>query len=152
MYGSNYYGSLVFAAGLLVTSQTPIPPSSGGNGYGTADYAQGVYGAGLVVTGQTPVPPPSSSKGNGYACVYYGAGVYGAGFVITSKTPIPQPSVDGGNSSGGSPKRARRAESNFARPVDERQRDAEKASVEQRIADDDEEIIVILSLWMNLKE
>lgn len=111
MYGGNYYGSLVMAAGLVVTSAV-VPPSSQCTGYGGVYYGAGVYGAGLVITTQTPVPP----------------------------TP---PTPDSQNSSGDSPRRTHRD--------DERARAEEAARAEQRITDDDEEILAILSVWINLK-
>lgn len=92
MFGSSYFGSLVFAAGLVVTSQTPVPPAAGdGNGLGTTYHGSGVFGAGLVVTSQTPVPP-TTTGGNGIGTTYFGAGVFGAGLVVTSQTPVPPPS------------------------------------------------------------
>lgn len=90
-FGSTYFGALVFGAGLVVTSMTPVPPpTTGGNGYGTAQFGQHVFGAGAVVTSETPVPPtpPVSTGGNGYGTTYFGAHVFGAGFVVTSQTPV----------------------------------------------------------------
>lgn len=90
-FGTTYFGALVFGAGLVVSSMTPAPPSTGGNGYGTAQFGQHVFGAGVVVTSETPVPP-ATTGGNGPGTVYHGAHVFGAGFVVTSMTPVgPEP-------------------------------------------------------------
>lgn len=90
MYGSGYYGALVFGAGLVVASLTPVPPAGASNGYGTAVYGAHVYGAGAVVTSQVPIPPtPTATQGNGYGTAVYGAHVYGAGVVVTSQVPVP---------------------------------------------------------------
>lgn len=89
MYGAGIYGSLVFGAGLVVTSLTPVPPAGEGNGYGASGpYGTGVYGAGQVVTATAPVLPEGSTAGNGYGTCIYGAHVYGAGCVVTSAVPV----------------------------------------------------------------
>lgn len=140
MFGASYYGSLVLAAGLVVTAQTPIPPTGDGNGYACAAYGTGVYGAGQVVTSQTPIPPePPEGEGNGYGYPWYGAGVYGAGLVITSQTPIPPTPItpDDGGGSGGSDGRK------YYRKRLEPKRFSE--------AGDEEDLELILAVWLNLK-
>jgi hypothetical protein len=92
MYGGSMYGALVFGAGLIVTSLTPVPPAATeSNGYGTAQYGQHVLGAGSVVTSQVPVPPTPSTptQSNGYGTCLYGAHVCGAGCIVTSLVPVP---------------------------------------------------------------
>jgi len=100
MFGGSYFGALVFGAGLVVTSQIPVPPTTaGGNGFGTTYFGSGVFGAGKVVTSQTPVPP-AATGGNGFGTTYFGSGVFGAGLVITGQTPVP-PVVTGAASGPG---------------------------------------------------
>jgi len=92
MWGANYFGSLVIGAGLVVTSQAPVPPTSGSVApYATHAYGTGTFGAGQIVTSQVPVPPTGQSSYAPYATHPYGTGVFGAGMVVTSQTPVPPP-------------------------------------------------------------